>query len=42
MFGWVQQTEEYRLALVRIHAFSGNGYVPSFFKRGKEKMLEDY
>ena len=33
---------EYNLALFEIHAFSGNDYISSFFKRGKEKMLEDY
>ena len=33
---------EYNLALFEIHAFSGNNYTSSFFKRGKEKMLEDY
>ena len=33
---------EYNLALFEIHAFSGNNYTSSFFKRGKEKMLEDF
>ena len=40
--GTIELTEEYCLVIVRIYAFSGNYYTSSFFKRGKEKMLEDY
>ena len=37
----IELTEKYCLALVEIPAFSGNDYTSSFFKRSKEKMLED-
>lgn len=40
--GTIKLTEKYYLKLVGIYVWSGNNYVSSFFKRGKEKMLEDY
>ena len=39
--GTTELTEECCLALVGIYAFSGNHYTWYFFKRGKNKMLED-
>ena len=40
--GTIELTEEHCLTLIRIHAFKGNDYISSFFKGGKEKILEDY
>ena len=40
--GTIELTEEHCLTLIRIHAFKGNDYMWSFFKGGKEKILEDY
>ena len=33
--GAIEQTEDYCLVLVGTHAFCGNYYTSSFFKRGK-------
>ena len=41
LLGKIKPTEEYCLALVGTHAFSGNDYI-SFLKRGKWKMLANY
>ena len=35
--GTIKLTEKYYLKLVGIYVWSGNNYVSSFFKRGKEK-----
>ena len=40
--GAIELREEYCLALVWIYALSGNDYISTFFKKGKEKILEDY
>ena len=39
--GTIELTEECCLALGGIYSFSGNHYISYFFKRGKDKMLED-
>ena len=44
LLGIIELTEKHCLTLIGIYAFSGNNYIVRiiFFKRGKEKILEDY